>query len=192
MLCQMLKTKVLTHEEHIQTQRAWLAVPDTNSHMTCSTDTYSRVTCSKKIQLFINWMQLQGFPIDSHTFAWVSILVLMFVSKWSGQSWIHKTSPHFCDKVLCNCPNRFLPPPPELAHLVSPRSHSLQTAPCPASGAPPDHSPPQTDSDGSRSQMSRYCFLCPWWRTVGREEEDTHWTLYTCVPDLVWSTLSVH
>ena len=38
-------------------------------HVTCSTDTDSRVTCSKKIRLFINCMQLQGFPIDSHTFA---------------------------------------------------------------------------------------------------------------------------
>jgi len=33
---------------HVQMQRAWLAVADTDSHVTCSTDTDSRVTCSKK------------------------------------------------------------------------------------------------------------------------------------------------
>ena len=33
----------------------WLVIPDTDSH----------VTCSRKIQLFINCVQLQGFPIDS-------------------------------------------------------------------------------------------------------------------------------
>ena len=57
---------------HVQTQHIWLAVPDTDSRvtcstdtdsrMTCSTDTDSRTTCSKKIWLFIYWMQLQGFP----------------------------------------------------------------------------------------------------------------------------------
>ena len=33
---------------HVQTQRMWLAVPDTNFHVICSTDTDSRVTYSKK------------------------------------------------------------------------------------------------------------------------------------------------
>ena len=92
----------------------------------------------------------------------------------------------FRDNVLCKWsklfpPNLIYPPPPEPAYLVSPRSHSLQTAPCPASGAPPDHSPPQTDSDDSRSQTSHCCFLCPWWRTVGREEEGHSLnTIYMC------------
>ena len=36
-------------------------------HVTCSTDMDSHVTCSnkKKTRLFMNYMQLQGFPIDS-------------------------------------------------------------------------------------------------------------------------------
>ena len=33
---------------HVQTQCVWLAVPDTDFHVTCSTDMDSRVTCSKK------------------------------------------------------------------------------------------------------------------------------------------------
>ena len=37
------------------------------AHVACSTDTDSCVTCSKKIWLFANCVQLQGFPIDSHT-----------------------------------------------------------------------------------------------------------------------------
>ena len=37
---------------------------DIDSHVTCSTDIDSHITCSKKIWLFINCMQLQGFPID--------------------------------------------------------------------------------------------------------------------------------
>ena len=49
----------------------WLVVADTDSRMPCSTDTDSRVACSKKYSFFINCVQLQGFPIDSHTFAWV-------------------------------------------------------------------------------------------------------------------------
>ena len=36
------------------------------THVTCSTDTDFRVTCSKKM---INCMQLQSFPSDSYTFA---------------------------------------------------------------------------------------------------------------------------
>ena len=48
---------------YYQTQCAWLAVPDTDSHMTRSTDTDSRMTYSKKIRLFINCMQPQAFPL---------------------------------------------------------------------------------------------------------------------------------
>ena len=43
-----------------KTQHVWLAAPDTNSHMTCSIDTDSRVTCSKKLT---NCVQLQGSPM---------------------------------------------------------------------------------------------------------------------------------
>ena len=62
---------------HVQLQCAWLAVPDTDSHVTCSTDTgFSRdlqylvwtlAWLVVKIQLFINCMQQQGFPIAYHT-----------------------------------------------------------------------------------------------------------------------------
>ena len=38
-------------------------------HVTCSTDTDSRMTCSKT---FYKLMQLQGFLIDSHTYICVS------------------------------------------------------------------------------------------------------------------------
>ena len=31
-----------------------------------------------KIQLFINWRQVQGFPTDSHTFMWVRHMITMF------------------------------------------------------------------------------------------------------------------
>ena len=33
---------------HVKMQWEWLAVPDTDSHMTCSTDMDSCMTCSKK------------------------------------------------------------------------------------------------------------------------------------------------
>ena len=46
----------------------WLTVPDMNFHMTCSTDIDSRVT--SKNMAFVNWMQLQHFPIDSDTFVY--------------------------------------------------------------------------------------------------------------------------
>ena len=48
---------------HTQMQRMWLAVPDTDSHVTCS-------------KLFLNCMQLQGFPIDSHTFTQVRHMII--------------------------------------------------------------------------------------------------------------------
>ena len=44
---------------------------------TCSTETDSCMTCSKKIRLFIICMQLQGFPIDSHTFVWVRRMIIV-------------------------------------------------------------------------------------------------------------------
>ena len=37
------------------------------AHVTCSTDTDSRMTCSKKQRLVINCVQLQGFPITLDT-----------------------------------------------------------------------------------------------------------------------------
>ena len=37
---------------HVQMQRAWLAVLDTDSHMTCSTDMDSCMTCSKNIAFY--------------------------------------------------------------------------------------------------------------------------------------------
>ena len=50
---------------------------ETDSHVTCSTETDSCMTCSKKIRLFIICMQLQGFPIDSHTFVWVRRMIIV-------------------------------------------------------------------------------------------------------------------
>ena len=47
---------------HVQTHTHDLQY-DTDCHVTGSTDTDSCVTCSKK-KLFINCVQLQGFPID--------------------------------------------------------------------------------------------------------------------------------
>ena len=44
---------------------------DAGFYMTCSTATNSCVTCSSKMQPFISCVQLQGFPIDSHTFTQV-------------------------------------------------------------------------------------------------------------------------
>ena len=65
----------------------WLAVPDTDSHVTCnliwilawlSTDTgfscdlqYVIRTLAWLVVKIQNYMQLQGFPIDPYTFAWV-------------------------------------------------------------------------------------------------------------------------
>ena len=37
---------------HFQTQHAWLAVPDTDSCVTCSTDTDSHMTCSKNTTFY--------------------------------------------------------------------------------------------------------------------------------------------
>ena len=56
---------------HVQTQCTWLVVPDTDS----------RVTRSKKIRLFKNCVQLQGFPIDSHTSAWVRRMIIFIMSQ---------------------------------------------------------------------------------------------------------------
>ena len=61
---------------HIQTQCAWLIVPDMDSHVTCSTDIYGFLRpCD--LQWKINCMQLQGFPIDSHTFVWVRCMTII-------------------------------------------------------------------------------------------------------------------
>ena len=54
-------------------------VPDTDSRMTCSTDTDSCVTCSKKYSFLINCVQLEGFPIDSHTLAWVRCMIICVI-----------------------------------------------------------------------------------------------------------------
>jgi len=55
---------------YVQMQCMWLVVPDTDF---C-------VTCSKKIWLFMNCMQLQGFSIDSHTFVCVRHLISYRIS----------------------------------------------------------------------------------------------------------------
>ena len=47
---------------HIQTQHTWLAVPDKDSHMTCSTDTDSDVTCIETAA------ESRLSPIDFHSF----------------------------------------------------------------------------------------------------------------------------
>ena len=63
---------------HIQTQRAWLIVPDMDSHVTCSTDIYG-FSRPRDLQWKINCVQLQGFPIDSCTFVWVRCMTIIFL-----------------------------------------------------------------------------------------------------------------
>ena len=55
----MILSYKLSISSHIYTD-ARLVVPDTDSHVTCSKST-----------TFINYVQPQGFPIDSNTLAWV-------------------------------------------------------------------------------------------------------------------------
>ena len=50
---------------HVQTQQAWLVIPDTD----CC------VTCSIKLRPLINCVQLQGSSIESHTFTWVRCMI---------------------------------------------------------------------------------------------------------------------
>ena len=50
---------------HVQMQRAWVAVPDTDSHVTCSTDTDSRVTCSKKYGFLLTACSYKASPLTS-------------------------------------------------------------------------------------------------------------------------------
>ena len=50
---------------HVQTQQAWLVIPDTD----CC------VTFSIKLRPLINCVQLQGFSIESHTFTWVRRMI---------------------------------------------------------------------------------------------------------------------
>ena len=45
---------------HDQTQRTWLAVPDTDFHVSCNTDIWILTWLAVKIRLFVNCMQLQG------------------------------------------------------------------------------------------------------------------------------------
>ena len=80
---------------HVQLQHAWLAVSDTDSHMTCSTDTgFSRdlqyliqtlVWLVVKIQLFMNYVQQQGFPVAYHTFTWVISMIYKQITYYSGE-----------------------------------------------------------------------------------------------------------
>ena len=44
----MILSYELSISLHVQMQRVWRAVPDMDSHVTCSIDTDSHVTCSKK------------------------------------------------------------------------------------------------------------------------------------------------
>ena len=57
--------KVLSYELsislHVQMQCTWLVVPDTDSCMTCSTDTDSRVTCVKNTA-FYKWRAAARLP----------------------------------------------------------------------------------------------------------------------------------
>ena len=59
-----------------QMQDTWLAVRDLDSHVTCSTD---QIFAWLVNMAFYNSMQLQGSPIDSHTFVWVSSINLLVV-----------------------------------------------------------------------------------------------------------------
>ena len=46
-------------------QRVWLAVPDTDSHVTCSTDTDSRVTCSTDTDSRVTCSKKYGFLLTA-------------------------------------------------------------------------------------------------------------------------------
>ena len=59
-----LKT-LLQFAIHKHFERTWLIVLDTDSCVTC--------------RFFINYTQLQGFPIDSHTFTFVSLKFLIIL-----------------------------------------------------------------------------------------------------------------
>ena len=81
---------------HIQTQRTWLVVPDTDS----------RMTCSKK---YDNCVQLQGFPIDSHTSYTYDNFWYSFVLWWYLYTWCHMRSheitwlSHDCHLTSAGC-----------------------------------------------------------------------------------------
>ena len=64
-----LKT-LLQFPFHKHFERTWLIVLDTDSCVTC--------------RLFINYIQLQGFPIDSHTFVSLKFLIILrdLVTVW--------------------------------------------------------------------------------------------------------------
>ena len=57
---------------HVQMQRAWLAV-------LIRILTWLVI----KVPLFMNCMQLQGFTIDSHTFAWVGRMIKILLTLWT-------------------------------------------------------------------------------------------------------------
>ena len=78
----------------IQMQDTWLAVRDLDSHVTCNTDTDFCMTCKHG---FYNSMQLQGSPIDSHTFVWVSSINLLVVLQH------HVYYVHRIDKAATSC-----------------------------------------------------------------------------------------
>ena len=68
---------------HVQLQCAWLAVPDMGFMRLVLIWVFvimdAHVTCSKIYTFIINCMQLQGFPIDSHTIMWVRRMIMFFV-----------------------------------------------------------------------------------------------------------------
>ena len=78
-----------------------LTVPDTSSCVTCSSDVKILMWLAVKDTACMSCMQLQGFPIGSHTFTWVRRTIKYFkyddaIQIYDGLFWFTVTDSYWC------------------------------------------------------------------------------------------------